>query len=106
VPTRSSPLGIGSSLSSFSVQNADGSSAERVACRSEAERKLPGLAERDAQLAALRSRVNDIEHKMALANKQIVGPKSERMPTLEQEGRSAKADAETRSGTGASRLVH
>jgi hypothetical protein len=39
------------------------------------------LAERDAQLASLSARVHDIEHKMALANKQILGPKSERMPT-------------------------
>ena len=55
--------------------------------RSAAAKLQEKLAERDAQLAALSARVQDIEHKMALANKQIVGPKSERMPTPEQEAR-------------------
>jgi hypothetical protein len=45
------------------------------------------LAERDAQLAALSARMNDLEHKMALANRQILGPKSERMPMPEQEAK-------------------
>ena len=60
--------------------------------------KLKKLAERDAQLAALSARVNDIEHKMALANKQIVGPKSERMPTPEQEAK--KREGKTPSSGG------
>ena len=45
------------------------------------------LSERYAQLAKLTERVNEIEHKLALANKQIVGPKTERMPTPEEEAK-------------------
>jgi transposase len=56
------------------------------------------LAERDAQLAALSARVNDIEHKMALANKQILGPKSERMPTPEQEAKKREGQKPGRGG--------
>ncbi len=55
--------------------------------REEAAKLQEKLAERDAQLAALTARISDVEHKMALANKQIVGPKSERMPTPEQEAK-------------------
>jgi len=60
--------------------------------RTEAAKLQEKLAERDAQIAALTARISDVEHKMALANKQIVGPKSERMPTPEQEakGREGK----------------
>ncbi len=43
------------------------------------------LEEKDAQLATLLSRVSQIEHTLALANKPIIGPKSERMPTPEDE---------------------
>jgi len=56
------------------------------------------LAERDAQLAALSARVNDIEHKMALANRQIIGPKSERMPTPEQEAKKREGKKTGRGG--------
>lgn len=55
------------------------------------------LAERDAQVAALTARISDIEHKMALATKQIVGPKSERMPTPEQEAKKREGQ-KTKSG--------
>lgn len=45
------------------------------------------LAEKDAQLAAVTARLDQIEHKMALANKQLLGPKRERMPTPEEEAK-------------------
>jgi len=44
--------------------------------RDQATRLEQKLTERDAQLAKLTERVNEIEHKLALANKQIVGPKT------------------------------
>lgn len=66
--------------------------------RSEAAKLQETLAERDAQLAALTARVNDIEHKMALANKQLVGPKSERMPTPEQEAKKREGKKAERGG--------
>jgi transposase len=56
------------------------------------------LAERDAQIAALSSRISDIEHKMALANKQIIGRKSERMPTPEQEAKKRDGEKPKRGG--------
>jgi len=65
--------------------------------REEAAKLQEKLAERDAQLAALTARVSDVEHKMALANKQIVGPKSERMPTPEQEAKKREGQ-KTKSG--------
>jgi len=45
------------------------------------------LAEKDRQIAILTARVQELEHKLALATKQIVGPKSERMPTPEEEAK-------------------
>lgn len=56
------------------------------------------LAEKDHQLSALVARVNEIEHKLALANKQIVGPKSERMPTPEQEAKKRDGKKAARGG--------
>jgi transposase len=56
------------------------------------------LAERDEQLTALVARVNQIEHKLALANRQIVGPKSERMPTPEEEAKKREGPAPPRGG--------
>ena len=56
------------------------------------------LSERDAQLVKLTERVNQIEHKLALANKQIVGPKSERMPTPEQEAKKREGHKPPRGG--------
>lgn len=53
-----------------------------------------GVTARDAQIAALAeqvktllARVEKLEHKLALATKQIIGPKSERMPTPEEEAK-------------------
>lgn len=65
--------------------------------REEAAKLQEKLAERDAQLAALTARISDVEHKMALANRQIVGPKSERMPTPEQEAKKREGQ-KTKSG--------
>jgi transposase len=56
------------------------------------------LAERDAQLSTLVERVNAIEHKLALAKKQIVGPKSERMPTPEEEAKKREGHKAARGG--------
>lgn len=56
------------------------------------------LVERDEQLAALVARVNAIEHKLALANKQIVGPKSERMPTPDEEAKKREGHVPARGG--------
>lgn len=56
------------------------------------------LAEKDAQLAALTARVNEIEHKLGLAHRQIVGPRSERMPTPEQEAKEREGNAPKRGG--------
>jgi len=56
------------------------------------------LAERDQQLAALLARVNKLEHSLALALKQIVGPKSERMPTPEEEAKKREGHVPTRGG--------
>ena len=55
--------------------------------RSATKRLEAKLAEKDAQLAAVTARLDQIEHKMALANKQLLGPKRERMPTPEEEAK-------------------
>jgi len=56
------------------------------------------LAERDAQLAVLMARVGQIEHALALTTKQIIGPKSERMPTPEQEAKKREGKQGPRGG--------
>lgn len=66
--------------------------------RSKAAKLEEKLADRDAQLAALAARVNDIEHKLALSHKAIVGPKSERMPTPEQEAKKREGHKPARGG--------
>ena len=48
--------------------------------------------------AAVVGRLNALEHQLALATKQIVGPKSERMPTPEEEAR--KREGKKRRGGG------
>ena len=55
------------------------------------------LAESEAKFQALMARVNALEHKHALATKALIGPKSERMPTPEEEAR-AKGPPPTRGG--------
>lgn len=56
------------------------------------------LADKDAQLTAVVARLNEIEHKLALATKQIIGPKSERMPTPEQEAKKREGEKPARGG--------
>lgn len=56
------------------------------------------LAERDAQVSTLTERVNEMEHKLALATKQIVGPKSERMPTPDEEANKREGKKPARGG--------
>jgi transposase len=60
---------------------------KKHACRwrSTAEKLEAELAEQRAMHAAVVGRLNALEHKLALATKQIVGPKSERMPTPAEE---------------------
>jgi transposase len=58
-------------------------------------------AEMDAKQAEndlLAAKVAELEHKLALATKQIVGPKSERMPTPEQEQKKREGHASKRGG--------
>jgi len=50
------------------------------------------LAEKDRQIATLVERVNQLEHKLALTEKKIVGPKSERMPTPEEEAKKREGE--------------
>jgi hypothetical protein len=45
------------------------------------------LAELEVKFAAVLARVGELEHQRALAMKQIVGPKSERMPTPDDEAK-------------------
>ncbi len=63
--------------------------AKRHACRwrSASEKLEAELAEQKAKHATVVERLNAIGHKLALAMKQIVGPKSERMPTPEEEAK-------------------
>ncbi len=56
------------------------------------------LADRDAKVAVILARLSEVEHKLALADKQIVGPKSERMPTPEQEAKERDGDQPARGG--------
>lgn len=56
------------------------------------------LADKDAQLAALAARVGQIEHSLALATRQIIGPKSERMPTPEEEAKKREGHKPARGG--------
>jgi transposase len=56
------------------------------------------LADRGAQVSALTERLNALEHKLALATKQIIGPKSERMPTPEEEAKKREGKKAKRGG--------
>jgi transposase len=66
--------------------------------RSEAEALKTELAEANAKLAAVMSRVDQMEHKLALAKKEIVGPKRERMPTPEEEAKKRDGEKKKRGG--------
>lgn len=56
------------------------------------------LADRDAQVEALSARVDKIERERAAAMKQIVGPKSERMPTPDEEAKKKNGEPAVRGG--------
>jgi transposase len=73
---------------------------KKHACRwrSAAEKLEAELADQKAKHDAILERLNALEHKMALAAKQIVGPKSERMPTPEQEAKEREGKKGRRGG--------
>ena len=50
------------------------------------------LGELEAKFGAVLSRVGELEHQRALAMKQIVGPKSERMPTPDDEAKKREGN--------------
>ena len=66
--------------------------------RTEAAALEARLAQRDAQVDALAARLSEVEHKLALTTKQVIGPKSERMPTPEQEAKKRAGDIAKRGG--------
>ena len=66
--------------------------------RTAAEALEAKLVDRDAQVAALTSRLSEIEHRLALTTKQVIGPKSERMPTPEQEAKAREGSAGPKGG--------
>lgn len=51
------------------------------------------IVEKDQQIAILTARVRELEHKLALSEKKIVGPKSERMPTPDDEAKKLEGGA-------------
>jgi transposase len=78
--------------------------ATKHACRwrSAAEKLEAVLAEQKAkhesELATVVERLNALEHKLALSTKQIIGPKSERMPTPEEEAKKREGKKPVRGG--------
>jgi transposase len=66
--------------------------------RTAAEKLEAELAEQKAAHATMLERLNALEHKMALATKQIIGPKSERMPTPEEEAKKREGTKGRRGG--------
>ena len=66
--------------------------------RSAAEKLEAELAEQKVAHATVLERLNALEHKLALATKQIVGPKSERMPTPEEEAKKREGKKGRRGG--------
>lgn len=66
--------------------------------RTTATRLEQELLDKGAQLIALTERLSALEHKLALATKQIVGPKTERMPTPEEEAKKREGKKTRRGG--------
>jgi transposase len=64
----------------------------------EIERQRIELEAQKAQLAELAAQVNKLEHELVLKTKQIVGPKSERMPTPEDEEKKREGQVRKRGG--------
>jgi transposase len=56
------------------------------------------LAELEAKLTTVLARMGELEHQNALAMKQIVGPKSERMPTPDDEAKKREGESRKRGG--------
>jgi transposase len=73
---------------------------KKHACRwrTAAEKLETELAEQKARHDAMLERLSALEHKIALATKQIVGPKSERMPTPEAEAKKREGKNGRRGG--------
>jgi transposase len=73
---------------------------KKHACRwrTAAEKLEAELAEQKAAHATMLERLSALEHKMALATKQIIGPKSERMPTPEEEAKKREGKKGRRGG--------
>ncbi len=81
--------------------------AEKHSCRwrraadRQAEQARTQQAKLDATQAErdlLAVKVAELEHQLALATRQILGPKSERMPTPDEEARKHEGPAPTRGG--------
>lgn len=66
--------------------------------RTQAGKLEETLAATNAQLAAIVVRVDELEQKLALANKKAVGPKSERMPPVEEEAKKREGHKPSRGG--------
>lgn len=58
-----------------------------------AEQQAEQLALKIAKLDELAAKVTDLEHKLAQATKQIIGPKSERMPTPDEELKKRESES-------------
>lgn len=66
--------------------------------RTAAEKLETELADQKLAHKAMLERLNALEHKMALATRQIIGPKSERMPTPEEEAKKREGKNGKRGG--------
>jgi transposase len=64
----------------------------------EIEKQRLEIEAQKAQLATLAAQVNKLEHELAQTTKQIVGPKSERMPTPEDEAKKREGQVRPRGG--------
>jgi transposase len=72
--------------------------------REELRAREVALVEKDAAISVLTARVNELEHQVAVLKKQILGPKTERMPTPDDEAKKRNGDKPKRGGyTGASK---
>jgi transposase len=71
---------------------------EAAANREQLTAQAERLAAQSEQLKVVLARVDQMEHKLALATKQIIGPKSERMPTPEQEAKKKEGHQPSRGG--------
>jgi transposase len=73
--------------------------AEQLRAReAEVEAQRAELEAQRAEIAAYAAKVSSLEHDLALATKQIIGPKSERLPTPEEEIKKKEGKAKERGG--------